>query len=386
MNRKRVTIVSASVLVMLAGLASAQAQVERAQQTVHLADRITEMHVSLVDAIAAAEKHCSGIAIRARISTSMEPQRMQQMNQVTESPAGRGAIQPGVPGSGRRLGMEPAARVEPSPGSPEDLYAIVICVIDGAKVREVVVNLDGYEVLGMRAMPAMRGMMRAEGFDPQSGVPTGQHLVRATDLMNVEVQTAEGEALGDVDDLAIDPDSNRVVYGVLRRGGFLGMGESRYAIPSDEMSELADGCLMLNLKDSDFKGQKGFDNANWPMRGDPKWDVTKSPGAGDTLAAKRIVKASDMIGSPVQSLDGTRVGKVSDLVVDPRSGAIEFIVVRVEHGFMALPQSAMKMKGTDCIAQLTTAELLAKPTFDADHEPQWNDAEWNRTTLENFGD
>lgn len=389
MNRKCITVVSASVLVMLAGLASAQPQVERAQQTVQLADRVKEMRVNLVEAITAAEAHCKGIAIRARISTSMEPQRMQMqmMNQpTTESPARQPVTRPASPGTGQRPGVEPAPRmVEPSPGAPDDLYAIVTCVIGNSKVREVIVNLDGYEVLGMRPMPAMRGMMRPESVDPQSARPTGLHLVRATDLMNVEVQSAEGDTLGDVDDLAIDPDSRRVVYGVLRRGGFFGMGESRYALPADELTGLADGCLMLNLKESDFKGQKGFDNANWPMRGNPKWDVTKTPGAGESPTAKRIVKASNMIGSPVESLDGKQVGKVTDLVVDSASGAIKFIVVRVDQGFLALPQSAMKMKEAECVAQLSAADLLAKPTFDADHEPKWNDAEWNRQTIESFG-
>ncbi len=56
------------------------------------------------------------------------------------------------------------------------------------------------------------------------------------DLVGLRVQSAQGENLGRVSSLAIDPKDGRVAFGVLTYGGFWGFGAKHVAVPLTAMS------------------------------------------------------------------------------------------------------------------------------------------------------
>lgn len=94
---------------------------------------------------------------------------------------------------------------------------------------------------------------------------------RAEKVIGAKVENASGESLGHIKDLAIDPTSGRVVYGVLNFGGFLGMGEKLFAIPWGSLSRSADGDFVLNVSEDRLKNAEGFAADNWPTMADPQW-------------------------------------------------------------------------------------------------------------------
>jgi sporulation protein YlmC with PRC-barrel domain len=78
---------------------------------------------------------------------------------------------------------------------------------------------------------------RANGPDQES-IPLAtskpaqqQTLVSSGALVGTAVKNLQGEKLGDLRELMIDPQTGRVVYAVLASGGVLGMGEKSLAIP-----------------------------------------------------------------------------------------------------------------------------------------------------------
>ncbi len=58
-----------------------------------------------------------------------------------------------------------------------------------------------------------------------------QPLLSSTAIVGNTVKNTQGEDLGSIRELMIDPQSGRVVYAVLSSGGILGTGEKTYAIP-----------------------------------------------------------------------------------------------------------------------------------------------------------
>ena len=53
--------------------------------------------------------------------------------------------------------------------------------------------------------------------------------VRASQLICKNVENAQGDNLGEIKDLILDVNNERVFYTVLEFGGFLGMGEKLFA-------------------------------------------------------------------------------------------------------------------------------------------------------------
>jgi sporulation protein YlmC with PRC-barrel domain len=55
--------------------------------------------------------------------------------------------------------------------------------------------------------------------------------IRATKVLGTKVQNANREKIGEVKDVILDKDSNRILFAVLSFGGFLGAGEKYHPLP-----------------------------------------------------------------------------------------------------------------------------------------------------------
>src|ERR1700733_7123586 len=63
---------------------------------------------------------------------------------------------------------------------------------------------------------------------------TGQHVMKASDLIGLSVRTSGDEEKGKIKDLMIGPDG-RVEYAAVSFGGFLGIGDKLFAVPLDAL-------------------------------------------------------------------------------------------------------------------------------------------------------
>lgn len=387
MTRSTFCIVSMSLMALTtaSGTALAQSRSEAPQNFVRLADRSAEMKTSLAEAISIAEKHSKGVVIGIRLSTNRDAflTEANGMRQTGDGTWGQpapdrnesGAVVP----SAERGVTVPNTRATSTPQTPATpMFAIVTCVIDRARIRDMVIDMSTGTVLGMQSMNASAQGNRGEY---QNGMYVDQSrfsLVRASDLMNATVQSADGQRVGDIDELVINPDSNHIVYGVLRRGGFLGLNESRYAVAASELSVPKDGIILLNLSNSDFEGHSGFAADKWPTQADSEWTTSWNQSTEQAPDATRILKATELIGTTVECSDGQKVGEISDLIVEPRSGQVVYAIVGADRGEIVVPMSIVHAHGERRIMKMTHAEVLALPVLGDKTEPDWNDARWNR--------
>ncbi|WP_066286660.1 PRC-barrel domain-containing protein [Arthrobacter sp. B6] len=71
---------------------------------------------------------------------------------------------------------------------------------------------------------------------------------RDDDIRGRDVKDRDGNDLGKVDDLLIDPEENKVRFLVVASGGFLGIGETNSFIPVETISRITSDEVHLDQK------------------------------------------------------------------------------------------------------------------------------------------
>ena len=105
-----------------------------------------------------------------------------------------------------------------------------------------------------------------------------------------------------------------------------------------------------------------------------------------------VMAASSLDGNKVVSSDGEHVGKISDIMLDVRSGQIAYAVLSTG-GFLgigdtlhAIPWSALTLDTDDkCFVLGASAERIkSAPGFDKDNWPSMADLQWGTTVHEYY--
>ena len=115
-----------------------------------------------------------------------------------------------------------------------------------------------------------------------------QILMSASTLRGDDVKNNQGENLGEVKEIMLDTENNRVAYYVLSFGGVFGVGDKLFAIPPEAMKlNTNDNCFILNIDKDRLKKAEGFDKDHWPDMADPTFrsNLYQHYGITDRFAA-----------------------------------------------------------------------------------------------------
>jgi sporulation protein YlmC with PRC-barrel domain len=97
--------------------------------------------------------------------------------------------------------------------------------------------------------------------------------VKASSIIGTDVVNSEGESLGDIKEVVIDPSTGKVAYAVVAFGGFLSMGEKLFAIPFSAFAyDAEDNEYILDVSKEKLKAAPGFNADHWPSMTDEKWN------------------------------------------------------------------------------------------------------------------
>lgn len=98
-------------------------------------------------------------------------------------------------------------------------------------------------------------------------------LQRSSKIIGSDVENAQGEDLGDIEDIVIDPNNGQIAYAVISFGGFLGLGEKWFAVPMSALqrSPKEADTFVLNMDKERLRNAPGFDRNNWPRLDDRQW-------------------------------------------------------------------------------------------------------------------
>lgn len=179
------------------------------------------------------------------------------------------------------------------------------------------------------------GTLPAHSAEPARASATSQaHSsadMRASKLIGKNVRNPQGEKLGEIKDLILDVNNDRVYYAVLEFGGFLGLGEKLFAYPLRffDASKDSDN-LVLKVSKQQLKDAPGFARDNWPDWATYHGEVNKHYGptvSPTAMPNQKLKRSSELIGKDVEDSAGKNVGEIDDVVVNLGSGAIRYVVL-----------------------------------------------------------
>ncbi|MEX0773633.1 MAG: PRC-barrel domain-containing protein [Balneolales bacterium] len=221
------------------------------------------------------------------------------------------------------------------------------------------------------------GVVQNEMDDQQINQPRG---AKASELLGDDIVNQEDANLGSLNDLAIHLQNNRIVYAVVRGGGFLGIGASLRAVPpqaiqhrpeqeqliinideerwgdaptydKEELAEMTDETQggeiyaffnqewddsdLALLEDGAGASQQGPDINNNSNPSPPgiieQQDEQESPAETDD---ERLVFADNLLGSNIMGTDQGDIGDVEDFLIDLEEGRAAFVVVTLDENFV----------------------------------------------------
>lgn len=269
-------------------------------------------------------------------------------------------------------------------------------------------------------------------------------VLRAYDVMGMNVRNAQGEKLGDIKDLMVEMGQHaRVRYAALDFGGFLGVGDKLFAVPWQAMKLRHDAkdnnraFLELDATKESLKNAPGFDKNHWPSMADTRWtdevhkhyrietprakvdintpgakvdvDVNRKNGAtpqdktpqnstanadanrkngatagGDQTTAN-LRRASKIEGIEVKNESDQKVGKVEDLVLDVASGEIRYVAISFG-GFLGVGDKLFAVPLDAVMFEHDAKDKQDCLVFDVTKETLSNAQGFDKDHWPNFGD
>ena len=102
--------------------------------------------------------------------------------------------------------------------------------------------------------------------------PTGPGpcVMACSMLAGDPVMNLAGEPLGTLAHVMLDVGAGRIAYGVLTRGGVMGLGAKLFAIPWNALAHDRERqCFVLDMSLDRLRRAPGFDGEHWPAMADP---------------------------------------------------------------------------------------------------------------------
>jgi sporulation protein YlmC with PRC-barrel domain len=164
-------------------------------------------------------------------------------------------------------------------------------------------------------------------------------ILRVSEVIGITVENTQGDNLGEIHDVVVDPSDGSVAYAVLAAGGFLGLGEKYFAIPwrafqavTDDNDKTEVERLILDADKDRMQNAPGFDKDNWPDMANPEWGQTVHTYYGQQdywqqrqsrqSAQSSTAMNERSVSATVQQVQGTTVELEvpQDLVQDLQAG------------------------------------------------------------------
>jgi sporulation protein YlmC with PRC-barrel domain len=245
-----------------------------------------------------------------------------------------------------------------------------------------------------RAQPPAPAAAPGSATTPQPQEPRAQQPdMRVSELLGADVRNAQGENLGEIEELMIDMESRQVRHAVLSFGGVLGMGDKLFAYPISAFgADRGNQALVLNVPRERLAESPGFERDRYPAVTDSAWwqRIDELFGDSDQRSAaqrQRLARASELIDKDVELKNGDDVGEVEDLVVNLQDRQVKHVVIEFDRAWnmndklVALPISAFQQTrdGEDLVIDRSREQLQNAEAFDRNQWPDFSAGRYQQT-------
>ena len=138
--------------------------------------------------------------------------------------------------------------------------------------------------------------------------------------------------------------------------------------------------VVLAIVGACFASQGAVVSADTPSGKTDVPATASAARASGAAASMQEVRASKLLGTVARGSDGSKLGEITDLIVDTRTGGVHYAVLSVG-GFLrigdkqfAVPLSALSVDGRgELTVDADRDRLLSAPAFEGGRRPGWND-------------
>ena len=220
------------------------------------------------------------------------------------------------------------------------------------------------------------------GIVEETQVVENKTFLPTTTIKGSKVINVNGEHLGMLEEMMIDPEKGKIAYAVLSFGGLLGIGNKLFAIPW-EVLESSRGDYILRIDKSVLEKTEGFDKEEWSLTHDelvkvyayfgiqPYWQTkmgivekTQYMEIGDFLPTTTIK------GSKVVNVKEEHLGIIEELMIDAEKGKIAYAVLSfggllgIGNKLFPIPWEALESNRYDYILKIDKSVLEKAEGFD----------------------
>lgn len=109
--------------------------------------------------------------------------------------------------------------------------------------------------------------------DASDTAERGRRIIRATELLGMNVDNYQDETIGDINELILNQELDRVTSVVVSSGGFLGIGDTLSVLPVGAIS-ITEDAVVVNATKETLEHSPRFTTDSWPERmNDPDYLV-----------------------------------------------------------------------------------------------------------------
>jgi sporulation protein YlmC with PRC-barrel domain len=143
---------------------------------------------------------------------------------------------------------------------------------------------------------------------------------KASTFLGSRVENPQGESLGTISDIVLEPSEGRIRYVALSYGGILGLGGKLFAIPWNALTLQPDGkTFLLNADKQLLETAPGFHKDNWPQRPDATLQAAIRAPIGAMLSGADARTERPAAGKLDTRTERMLSGTIADL--DPQQGS-----------------------------------------------------------------
>lgn len=325
-------------------------------------------------------------------------------------------------GEGTPVGTEPAMELTLTP--QEGMTEEPLETVDPTEVPEATESVT--EVPSIPETAQATEPVTATEVIPSTGVG---NPALVSNQLDYDVWNLSDEQIGTAEDMLINLETKHVDYLIVEVGGFLGIGGKLVAVPYERLQLDTSGSTsesepqnvwILDVSQEELEGAPAFDRTLLPPFGDPALDYdvdfrshwvtvtvdgtatveapavvsTPMPGSDTALELQGVVLASDVLGMNFVANTGGDLAEIEDLVVDPETGEILYLVVEINDTIIDLrgkwvliPLDAIRIDATNQVFSLSidNAGLDGVPFYEPNEIPDTTIDDWDNDFI-NFWD
>jgi sporulation protein YlmC with PRC-barrel domain len=190
---------------------------------------------------------------------------------------------------------------------------------------------------------------------------TGWNTLEASSMIGSQLLTTEGDYLGVISDIVVDPGSGHVSEAIL--SDVPGRGAELISVPFVAISRTGENIFVLNIpEDLAWYQMSGYSEAPFSRWGELRYYYSVEPTPVGSFNVSRLM------GAPVDTPKGEKVAQVNDFVIDFAKNQVVYSVLSdvggMEGKMVAVPFGELSKRGEDTFTLHTTKEkLMASPGF-----------------------